>query len=93
MYSRSQLSTNAAPAAATSFWGPSFTSVSVQAEAAQMWEYVFEPLATAGVYKGILADLPLTQAALYSQRTAAVHLTGAVKTYEDILWGPGVRHP
>lgn len=50
-----------------------------------------EPLEKAGVYRGILADLPLTQSAIYSDRTAAVHLTGALKTYDDILWGPGVR--
>ena len=50
-----------------------------------------EPFAEAGVYRGIVADLPMTQAAVYSARTAAVHMTGALHTHESILWGPGVR--
>lgn len=50
-----------------------------------------EPFAEAGVYKSIVADLPMTRAALYSERTAAVHMTGALQTYESILWGLGVR--
>ena len=58
-----------------------------------MWEYVFEPFEKAGVYKGMNASLDVTQAALYSDRTAAAHLTGALQTYESILWGPGVSSP
>lgn len=63
----------------------------MQGEVAQMWEYIMEPLENVGVYKGVLADQALTQSALYSELTAAAHLTGAVKTYESILWGPGVQ--
>ena len=54
---------------------------------------MLEPFEKAGVYKGISAGLEQTQAALYSDRTAAAHVTGALQTYEAILWGPGVRSP
>ncbi|NJR41983.1 MAG: hypothetical protein HC767_04320 [Akkermansiaceae bacterium] len=63
----------------------------LQMEAGAIWEYVMEPLAQEGVYRGIVADLPMTQAALYSEHTAAVHMTGSVQTYDAILWGTGVR--
>ena len=64
----------------------------VQERVAPLWEYVLQPLAEAGVYRGVFADIPMTQAAVYSDRTAAVHLTGASQTYDAILYGSGVRH-
>lgn len=63
----------------------------MQVDAGAVWEYVMEPFSEAGVYRGIVADLPMTRAAVYSARTAAVHMTGALSTYESILWGTGVR--
>lgn len=62
----------------------------VQAMVAPFWEYVLEPLAEAGVYKGVFADIPMTRAAVYSERTAAVHLTGSLQTHDAILYGSGV---
>ena len=67
--------------------------VAVQAHVAPVWEYVLQPLTEAGVYKGVFADIPMTQAALYSDRTAAVHLTGSSRTYDAVLFGSGVHSP
>jgi hypothetical protein len=63
----------------------------MQLEAGSIWEYVMEPFAKLGVYKGVVADLPMTREAIYNRRTAAVHMTGGLQTYETVLWGPGVR--
>lgn len=62
----------------------------MQLEAGAIWEYVMEPLAQAGVYKGVVMDVPMTQAAVYSPFTGGVHMTGSLKTYEALLWGPEV---
>ena len=50
-------------------------------------DYVMAPLIDAGYFVSLDADIPTTQALIYSQMTDAVHLTGGTNTHDAIVWG------
>lgn len=50
-------------------------------------DYMFQPLIEAGYLISVVADIPLTQALVYSDHTDVVHLTGGVNTHDALVWG------
>ena len=50
-------------------------------------DYVMAPLIDAGYLVSLDADIPTTQALIYSQMTDVVHLTGGTNTHDAIVWG------